>query len=109
MAYDEGVAERLRDAFAEFDNIVEKKMFGGIAFMHQGSMCCGIVDDTLMARVGPANYASALSRGHTREMDFTGRAMKGFVYVDPAGFAEDDTLLEWISLCKEFTDSLPPK
>ena len=110
MAYDEGVAQRVRELLDElampYD---EKKMFGGIAFMHHGNMCCGIVKDVLMARVGPDRYEAALARPFAREMDFTGRSMQGFVYVDPAGFAEDDELNRWISLCETFTASLPAK
>lgn len=109
MAYDEGVAERLRDIFAGQPDITEKKMFGGIAFMHAGNMCCGIVNDVLMARVGPENYEKALGRQHAREMDFTGRSMKGFVYVDPTGIAKDRQLRQWIDLCMQFTSSLPAK
>lgn len=109
MPYDEGVAERLRDVFSGRDDIVEKKMFGGIAFMHRGNMCCGIVRDVLMARVGPDAYETALARQHVREMDFTGKALKGFVYVDPAGFAEDVDLRKWVAMCEQFTASLPAK
>ena len=109
MPYDEGVAERLREVFAGRDDIVEKRMFGGIAFMHRGNICCGIVKDVLMARVGPDTYESALARPHARKMDFTGKALKGFVYVDPPGFAENDALREWVSLCEQFTASLPAK
>ena len=109
MAYDEGVAERIRGVFEGRDDVVEKKMFGGIAFMHRGNMCCGIVGDVLMARVGPDAYTAALQRPAAREMDFTGRSMKGFVYVDPEGFAEDGQLQEWIDLCETFTRSLPAK
>ena len=109
MAYDEGVAERIREVFDGRSDIVEKKMFGGIAFMHNGNMCCGIVDDVLMARVGPDSYKKALERNHAREMNFTGKPMKGFIYVDPAGFAEDAELRDWIALCEAFTSSLPAK
>ena len=109
MAYDEGVAERLRDVFHARPDIEEKKMFGGIAFMHGGNMCCGIVDDMLMARVGPEAYAEALQQPHAREMDFTGKALKGFVYVAAEGFTEDKQLREWIEKCLSFTSSLPPK
>ena len=84
-------------------------MFGGLALMLGGNMCCGIVGDVLMARVGPHNYQSGLSRPHAREMDFTGKSLRGFVYVDPAGFAEDDELRDWIRLCETFTSSLPAK
>ena len=109
MAYDEKVAQRLRTAFAGRADIVEKKMFGGIAFMHRGNMCCGIVGDTLMARVGPSQYQEALARPHAREMDFTGKPLKGFVYVDPPGFSDDGELRRWIGMCEEFTASLPAK
>jgi TfoX/Sxy family transcriptional regulator of competence genes len=109
MAFDDGVAQRLREVFAGQRGIIEKKMFGGIAFMHRGNMCCGVVNETLMARVGPDAYADALARPHAREMDFTGKPLTGFVYVDPPGFAEDSQLREWIGLCQSFTASLPAK
>ncbi len=109
MAYDEGVAERLRDAYRQVLNVEEKKMFGGIAFMVGGHMSCGVVDDTLMVRVGPQLYADAMARPHAREMDFTGRSLKGFVYVAPEGFEEDEDLASWVRLSLDFVTSLPPK
>ena len=109
MAYDKWLAERLRGIFADRYDSDEKQMFGGIAFMLHGHMCCGIVKDTLMARVGPDQYAAALERQHAREMDFTGKAMKGFVYVDPPGFESDEDLRSWVALCERFVNSLPPK
>ena len=109
MAFDEGVAERLREIFAERMDIVEKKMFGGIAFMHSGNMCCGVVNDVLMARIGANQYEQTLRLPFAREMDFTGKPLTGFVYVDPPGFAEEQDLLGWVALCEKFTGSLPPK
>ena len=109
MAYDEGLAERLREIFADRYDIDEKRMFGGLAFMLHGHMCCGIVNDTLMARVGPEQYVDALRKPYACEMDFTGKAMKGFVYVDPAGFEADENLQAWVALCEGFVNSLPPK
>ena len=109
MAYSEAVAARIRAAFGKREDLVEKKMFGGIAFMLAGHMCVGVVDDVLMARVGPDQYADALAREHAREMDFTGRSMKGFAFVDPEGFADDENLAEWIGLCESFVRTLPPK
>ena len=109
MAYDEGLAERLREAFSKRDDVVEKKMFGGLAFMVAGHMCVGVVDETLMARVGPERYMEALNRPHARKMDFTGRAMKGFVYVAAEGFESDSDLADWVVMCEGFVDSLPPK
>ena len=81
MAYDEGVAERLRELFVDRPGITEKKMFGGLAFMYRGHMLVGILADSLMARVGPVAYAASLKQAHVREMDFTGKPMKGYVYV----------------------------
>ena len=90
MAYDEGLAQRLRETYELIPKVVEKKMFGGLAFMVEGHMSCGVVDDTLMARVGPDQYDEALQEPHTRKMDFTGKPLKGFVYVAPEGFESDE-------------------
>ncbi len=109
MAYDEGLAQRIRDSLAARTDIAEKKMFGGLAFMLAGNMCCGVVRDTLMLRVGPVQYHEALQQPHAREMDFTGRAMKGMIYVDAPGFAEDSALEDWLARAVSFASSLPPK
>ncbi len=109
MAYDEGVVQRVREVLDDCEGISEKSMFGGIAFMIDGNMCCGIVDDNLMARVGPGEYKTALAKPFVRQMDFTGKAMKGFVYVAPAGFDSDDDLKCWVDMCLAFTETLPPK
>jgi len=108
MAYDEGLVERVREVFRTRPEI-ERKMFGGGVFMLFGNMCCGIVGEALMARVGPAQYGIALSRPHAREMGFTGKAMKGFVYVDPEGFESDADLESWVALCVAFVRTLPRK
>ena len=109
MAYDEAVAGRLRSLFAGRRDVTEKKMFGGIAFMVGGHMCCGVIDDRLMARVGTGQYAAALKRPHARVMDFTGRPLAGFVYVTPAGFKSAKDLRDWVALCEKFVHTLPPK
>jgi len=109
MAYDEGVAQRLREAYPERVRAVEKKMFGGIAFMVSGHMSCGVVGDTLMVRVGPAQYEQALKKPHARKMDFTGKPLNGFVYVAPAGFESDGDLASWVRLSMNFVSTLPPK
>lgn len=109
MAFDEGVAQRIREVLEGRPDIVEKKMFSGLAFMQAGHMCCGIVGETLMARVGPDAYDSALDFPHVRPMDFTGKPLKGFVYVEPDGFLEDDELRAWVDQCLTFTSTLPPK
>jgi hypothetical protein len=109
MAYDEGLAERLREQFADRADCEEKRMFGGLCFMLHGNMCCGIVGETLMARVGADAYADALAQPHASEMDFTGRSMKGFVYVAPEGFEADAALTTWVARCTAFVDTLPEK
>ena len=109
MSYDEGLAERLREALQSKRDISEKKMFGGLAFMSRGYMFIGITGDILMARVGPEYYQRALSRPHVRVMDFTGKPMKGYVFVDPPGFENDSDLSDWVQRCHRFVQSLPPK
>lgn len=109
MAYDEGVAHRVRESLEDRPDLSERKMFGGLCFMLGGNMCCGIVGDELMLRVGPDRYEDTLSRPHAREMDFTGRALKGMVYVAPAGFGSDEALEEWLRPAVDFAGGLPPK
>ena len=84
-------------------------MFGGIAFLSRGYMFAGIVDDVLMARVGPEYYREALTRPHVRLMDFTGKPMTGYVFVDPPGLEDDAELADWVERGRRFVDSLPPK
>ena len=109
MAYDEGLAQRLREQLSDRSGVVEKKMFGGLAFMLNGNMCVGVVDDTLMARVGPDQYVDGLKQKYALEMDFTGKPMKGFIYVEPKGIETDSQLHYWVSLCEKFVLSLPTK
>ncbi|MEX0844908.1 MAG: TfoX/Sxy family protein [Balneolaceae bacterium] len=109
MAYDKGLAERIRQVLRGRSDVEEKIMFGGICFMVSGHMCCGIVQDNLMARVGAEKYEQSLTKDHAREMDFTGRPMKGMIYVAPEGVSSDKDLENWISVCVDFTTSLPPK
>jgi len=96
MPYDEGLAQRVREVFQDRSDVSEKKMFGGMAFMVRGHMCVGIVKDDLMVRVGPEKYENLVRKPHARRMDFTGRPMKGFVYVAPAGLEEDADLQRWV-------------
>lgn len=109
MAYDENLAERLRAIFNDSAGAEEKKMFGGLCFMVSGHMCCGIVGNKLMARVGPQAYESALATGHVAEMKFTGKPMKGMIYVNPPGISEDTRLRYWVDICLQFIRTLPPK
>ena len=109
MPYDETLAQRVREFLGPQANLAERKMFGGLAFMLNGNMCCCIDKENLVVRTGPAQYEAALERPHARIFDFTGRPMRGFVYVDGAGLDGESTLREWVELSVEFADSLPPK
>jgi TfoX/Sxy family transcriptional regulator of competence genes len=109
MAFDEGLAERIRDLTVDDHSIRERKMFGGLAFLCSGNMACGIVGDELMVRVGVDAWSEALAQPHAREMDFTGRSMRGMVYVGVDGFAEDEDLSRWVTLGLAHARSLPPK
>ena len=109
MAYDETVARRVRAAIASEKDVEEKKMFGGLTFMLAGNMCCGVLGDELMVRVGPEEHEVALEQSHSREMDFTGRPLKGFVYVAPEGFSAEADLKAWIDRGTGFARTLPPK
>lgn len=102
MAYSEAVAERIRVALAPRRDVVEKKMFGGVAFMISGAMAIGVVKDELMVRVGPDAHDSAVARPHARVMDFTGKPMRGFVFVSPLGFKTSAQLARWVTLAVEF-------
>ena len=110
MAYDEGLAERVRSVLADqrvaFSEI---KMFGGLAFMVRGHMTIGIMKDDLMVRIEPDTLAQALEEPHVRKMEFTGRPMKGIVLVGPEGTDREEDLERWISRALAFTRSLPAK
>ncbi len=109
MAYDETIAERVRSALQKHRGVVERRMFGGLAFMLRGHMCCGVLGGELMVRVGPEAHEAALSRPHVRKMDFTGKPLRGFVYVAPAGLASAADLEAWIARATQFVSSLPAK
>lgn len=107
MAYDEKLADRIREKLAGQKNVEEKKMMGGLCFMYKTKMCCGIVKEDMVVRVVEDRYVEALSHPYCREMDFTGRPLKGFVFVSPDGFKKEQDLRYWIQMGVEFVDSLP--
>ncbi|MEU6508979.1 MULTISPECIES: TfoX/Sxy family protein [unclassified Streptomyces] len=109
MAYDEGLAERIRERLGDDPGITEKRMFGGIAFLHRGNMAVGVTGDDLMVRVGPDATDAALARPGTRLFDMTGRPMRGWVVVAGDAVAEDAELAGWIERGRAFAASLPSK
>ena len=109
MAYDPGMAERIRNVLGERPGLAEKKMFGGLAFMLHGHMFIGLAGEKLMARIGPEAYPEALKKKPVREMDFTGRPMKGYVFIDDKGVEKDADLEYWVNQCAGFVATLPIK
>lgn len=109
MAYDEALADRIRDLLFAYQEVSERKMFGGIAFMVGGNMAVGVLGDDLMVRLDPADAERALAEPHVRPMDFTGRPLKGMVFVDPDGTAADADLAAWVDAGADHAASLPPK
>ena len=109
MAFDEGLAQRIREALAAERGVSEKRMFGGIAFLLNGNMAVGVVKDSLMVRVGPDKYETLVAKPNAREMDFTGKPMRGFVYVGSEGLLSDEDLTRWIGDGTAYARSLPGK
>lgn len=109
MAYDEELGERIREMLAEEGEVDERAMFGGLAFMVKGHMCCGVIKDDLMVRVGPETAERLLDEPQVRPMDFTGRPMKGYLYVSGSGLGAEKDLRRYIGLARDFVGTLPPK
>ena len=109
MAYDEALANRIGVILKDQPNVVGKKMFGGIAFMVSGNMCCGVLSDVLVARISPEDGEDALEEPHVRPMDFTGRPMRGWLYVGPAVELDDEALEGWVQRCLDHCLTLKPK
>jgi TfoX/Sxy family transcriptional regulator of competence genes len=108
VVYDKDLADRVRAVLPPAGAVTERQMFGGLAFMLGGHMFCGVVRDTLMVRLGPDAAGRALNQPHVRPMDFTGRPMKGMVFVEPGGL-HGAALREWVAAAAAFARTLPPK
>lgn len=109
MAYDHGLADRVREALDAREGLSEREMFGGIGFMLGGNMACGVIDDNLIVRLDREEAERALGEEHVREFDYTGRPMTGWIYVEPGGTADDEALATWVDAGADFAASLPPK
>jgi TfoX/Sxy family transcriptional regulator of competence genes len=109
MSYDEKTAGRVREILGRRADVVERRMFGGLCFMANGAMCCGLSGETLMVRIGPEQHEEALAQPHARPMDFTGKPMKGFVYVDAPGISTAAALTKWIDRSLAFVSTVPKK
>ena len=109
MAYDERLAERIRRVLDKHRAVTEKKMFGGVCFLVNGNMCCGVERDKLVVRVGIEPYEQLLQKRHVKPMDFTGRPLRGFIYVMPGGLKRRETLRSWLAWGLRYAGSLPAK
>jgi len=109
MVYNERLADRIRKVLQDHNGVTETKMFGGLAFMLYGNLCCGVIGDRMLIRTGPDFYDTALKKPHVKPMDFTGRILRNFVYVDSDGIQSDEALLEWINHAITLVLSLPRK
>jgi len=109
MVYDEGLAQQIRDELSDRHGYSEKHMFGGLAFLINGNMACGVTTDQVMLRIGKENYEEALSQPHITKMDFTGKEMRGLVYIDEEGSHNEDVVKEWVNFAYDFAFSLPSK
>ncbi len=102
MAYSEKLSNRIREAMAGLPKVEEKYMFGGVCYMLNGKMCVGVVEDEMMCRIGADAYEGALERKGCREMIFTGKPIKGYVYVSDEGMKSKKDFEYWINLCIDF-------
>jgi len=109
MAYDETLAARIRAQLGKKKGLVEKKMFGGLAFLLNGNMCCGVSGDEMIVRLDPAETEKALKKPHVRMFDMTGRPMKGWLLVAFAGVKTEAALAKWVETARAHADSLPAK
>jgi TfoX/Sxy family transcriptional regulator of competence genes len=109
MAFDEKLAERMRRQLAGHDGLVEKRMFGGVAFLLHGNMCCGVHKDALMVRLAPDSTEAALRKPHTRVFDLTGRPMQGWILVEAEAVRTSAGLKRWMDQGVAYAGTLPPK
>jgi TfoX/Sxy family transcriptional regulator of competence genes len=110
VAFDEVLAQRVRDLLDGQPDVTERRMFGGIGFMVGGNMCCGVIREELIVRLDPDRAEELLaSESGARPFDFTGRPMRGWLYIAPASVAEDADLREWVGRAEDFASSLPAK
>ena len=110
MAYDEGLAERVREVLAGKRGITEKKMFGGLCFLHHGNMLVGVSGKGgLLVRFRREDHDRVMKMKHMRPMEFSKKPMQGYAYVDPKGLASQKDLEAWVERCLEYVSTLPKK
>ena len=109
MAYDETLAARVRDELALVPDVSERKMFGGLAFMVAGNMACGVLKSDLIVKIAADEHEALMAQAHVRTFDFSGRPMKGMVYVGPGATDGDGDLRSWVERAVAQARTRPPK
>lgn len=109
MAFDETLARRIREQIGKRRGVAEKQMFGGLAFLLNGNMSCGVHGAEMIVRLDPTETDAALAKKHTRVFDLTGRAMKGWILVQPRGLKTDAALAKWVDAGIAYAATLPKK
>ncbi len=109
MSYDETLADRIRPLLARRKQLTEKKMFGGLGFLLNGNICCGAWKEFLILRLGDDAARQVLAEPHARPFDITGRAMRGWAMIEPAGWQDEAKLRRWVKWAADFTSELPAK
>ena len=109
MAFDEALAARIRKRLGKRPGLTEKEIFGGLAFLLHGNMCCGVRGPDLLLRIDPQDTDRVLKQRHTRLFSISGRSMKGWILVQPPGLARADALAKWVRMGVTYAGSLPPK
>jgi TfoX/Sxy family transcriptional regulator of competence genes len=109
MAYNEALAARIRARLSQVSGLTEKKMFGGVGFLVNGNMACGVNGEDMIVRVGPEKYIQALAQPDTGVFDMTGKPMTGWIKVKPDGIQDEHQLADWVQQGLDYAFSLPPK
>lgn len=109
MAYNQELAERMRAKLKSSRGVTEKKMFGGVGFLVNGNMACGVINDDLIVRLSEDEFAKALKRKHVRVFDFSGKPMTGWIYVSAEGYKLEKALAGWMEKGMALAKSLPKK
>jgi TfoX/Sxy family transcriptional regulator of competence genes len=109
MAYNQELAQRITAALGPLPGLEAKKMFGGICYLLNGNMLCGVVDERMIVRLGKTDQAEAMTRPYTRPFDYTGKAMAGWLMVESAGLESEEDMADWVQVCLDYVRTLPPK
>ena len=109
MAYNQELAQRIIDVLGPLSGLEAKKMFGGMCYLLNGNMLCGVVDERMIVRLGKERQAEGMTRPYTRPFDYTGKAMSGWLMVEPDGWQSEEDLADWVQTCLDYVRTLPPK